>query len=94
MDVLDREKFERKKKKKKENTENFMLSLCSFIQWSHLASHVGMKHVFGLETSAGRLEGHVFPYTLRKCLIWKMLKVLFKQKCTPNEESMNTVRGA
>ena len=69
MDVLDREKFERKKKKKKENIENFMLSLCSFIQWSHLASHVRMKHVFGLETSAGRLEGHVFPYTLRKCLI-------------------------
>ena len=31
MDVLDREKFERKKKKKKENIENFMLSLCSFI---------------------------------------------------------------
>ena len=27
MDVLDREKFERKKKKKKENIENFMLSL-------------------------------------------------------------------
>ena len=60
MDVLDREKFERKKKKKKENIENFMLSLCSFIRWSHLASHVGMKHVFGLETSAGRSRFSIY----------------------------------
>ena len=29
MDVLDREKFERKKKKKKENIENFMLNIKS-----------------------------------------------------------------